>query len=294
MFLTEQTVSVVTASLKQRYGGSGNLEIISKVSGGSINKCFKIKYRNSYFFLKWNSATLFPHMFLAEAEGLKRIKLTNTVKVPGVICFGNAGDEQYLVLEWIEKGKNDSESQQKLGELLAQLHRNTSDKFGLDHNNYMGSLVQTNNFHASWNEFYINERLYPQIELAGKSGQLDKEILRQFESFYAKLDSLFPPEKPALVHGDLWSGNYLIDENNQPLLIDPAISYANRESDIAMTTLFGGFSDSFYNAYNDAFPLQSGWQQRLDLWNLYPLLVHVNLFGQSYLSQVKSILNKFC
>lgn len=293
MFLTEQTVNVISASLKQKYGNAGRIEIIGAVSGGSINNCFKIKFDNAFFFVKVNSSQHFPNMFMAEAEGLKRIGSTNTIKVPQVVAVGNSGEEQFLVLEWIDQEKSDTQLQTKLGHLLAQLHRNTNDAFGLDHQNYMGSLVQTNNYHSSWATFYIQERLLPQVSLADQKGLLTPAILQQFESLYKKLKSFYTEEPPAFVHGDLWSGNYLIDHRQQPILIDPALSFSNREFDIAMTTLFGGFSPSFYDAYNEAFPLQNGWKQRLDLWNLYPLLIHVNLFGQSYLTQVKHILNKF-
>lgn len=293
MFLTEQTVNVISATLKRKYGNSGNVEIIQPVSGGSVNECYKIKFNKALFFVKLNSSQRFPNMFMAEAEGLKRIGSTNTIKVPQAMAVGHAGDEQFLVLEWIDHGNSDDLSQAKLGQLLGQLHRNTSKSFGLDHQNYMGALTQTNNWHSSWTTFYIEERLCPQVDLAYKKGLLTPVMLKQFESLYAKLNSLYAEEPPAFVHGDLWSGNYIVDQSQQPVLFDPAISFSNRETDIAMTTLFGGFSSSFYDAYHEVFPLQGGWQQRLDLWNLYPLLIHVNLFGQSYVRQVNHTLNKF-
>ena len=157
----------------------------------------------------------------------------------------------------------------------------------------MGSLAQVNRQGVSWTEFFIEERLKPQVELGELKGLLAGSILDQFEIVYEKLDSLYPAERPALIHGDLWSGNYLVNSAEKPVLIDPAISYSNRECDIAMTTLFGGFQQLFYDAYNEVFPLQQGWKQRLDLWNLYPLLVHVNLFGTSYLGGIRRTLAEF-
>ena len=293
MFLNEHLTAAINIAIKSHLGIDASTRFIRPVIGGSINRCYQIEHGKKMFFLKLNSSKELPAMFIAEAEGLKRIRQTNTIKVPEVICYGSSADEQFLVLEWIENGIVSDVSQENLGRGLAQLHKSTQLQFGLDHNNYMGSLAQLNNRHYSWNEFFIEQRLKPQVELGKKNGLLAAEILDQFELLYNKLDSLYPAEKPALVHGDLWSGNYLINNSAQALLIDPAISYSNREVDIAMTTLFGGFSKYFYDAYNEVFPLQKGWEQRLDLWNLYPLLIHVNLFGTSYLDGVKHNLAKF-
>jgi protein-ribulosamine 3-kinase len=291
MLLNEQLADAISIAIKSYSGIDAKIELIRSVAGGSINHCFQIKYGKEFFFLKLNSSIKLPAMFIAEAEGLKRIRQTNTILVPEVICYGSSADEQFLVLEWIESGVVTNISQQNLGKSLAQLHKCTQPQFGLDHDNYMGSLAQVNNRHLSWTGFFIETRLKPQVELGRRL--LPKEVLVQFESLYSKFDSLYPAEKPALIHGDLWSGNYLVNSSQQAVLIDPAISYSNREVDIAMTTLFGGFQQCFYEAYNEVFPLQEGWKQRLDLWNLYPLLIHVNLFGTSYLNGVKNNLAKF-
>lgn len=293
MFLGGQLTEAISIAIKRYSGNDGNLRVLRSVSGGSINKCFQIAYSKESFFLKVNSAVKFPNMFIAEAEGLKQIGLTNTIQVPKVICYGVSNGEQYLVLEWIEHGINNASAQKEMGRNLAQLHKNTQLQFGLDHDNYMGSLTQTNKRNSSWSEFFINERLMPQVEFAKHRNLLSNRVLEQFEILYKRLDFLFPLEIPALVHGDLWSGNYLINYLNKPVLIDPAIFYAHREVDIAMTTLFGGFQQTFYDSYHEMFPLQEGWKERLDLWNLYPLLIHVNLFGQSYVSQLMTILNRF-
>lgn len=293
MFLNEHLTGAINIAIKSYMGIEASTRFIRPVTGGNINSCYQIEYGKEMFFLKLNSSKKLPAMFIAEAEGLKRIRQTSTIQVPEAICYGSSADEQFLVLEWIESGIGSDISQENLGRGLAQLHESTQMQFGLDHDNYMGSLAQLNNSHYSWNDFFIKQRLKPQIEFAKNKGLLAAEILDQFELLYNKLDSLYPAEKPALVHGDLWSGNYLINNSAQAVLIDPAISYSNREVDIAMTTLFGGFSKCFYDAYNEVFPLQKGWEQRLDLWNLYPLLIHVNLFGTSYLNGVKHNLAKF-
>jgi fructosamine-3-kinase len=139
----------------------------------------------------------------------------------------------------------------------------------------------------------VEERLKPQISLAKQQGLITAAEVKQFAQLFELLDGLYPKEDPALVHGDLWSGNYLIDGAQQPVLIDPAVAYAHREADIAMTTLFGGFQDAFYAAYQEVFPLQAAWRERIHLWNLYPLMVHVNLFGTSYLAMVKNSLGRY-
>jgi len=171
--------------------------------------------------------------------------------------------------------------------------RLTNTNFGLDYNNYIGSLHQQNNLHPTWVDFFINERLQPQIKLARDNNEIDSTTILKFENLYKKLDEVFPKEKPALLHGDLWSGNFMSDEKGESVIMDPTVYYGHREMDIAMAKLFGGFDAEFYSSYNEHYPLENGWEQRINVCNLYPLMVHVNLFGGGYLGQVKSILSKF-
>jgi protein-ribulosamine 3-kinase len=176
---------------------------------------------------------------------------------------------------------------------LAQLHKNTAPIFGLDHDNYIGSLPQSNRQTQKWTDFFISQRLEPLVTKAVASGLLDSQTAQRFDRLFSKLDQLIPEEKPALLHGDLWSGNVMTDEHGEVCLIDPAVYYGHREVDLAFSTLFGAFHGEFYEAYNEAFPLEKGWKQRIDLFNLYPLLVHLILFGRSYYHQVISTLEKF-
>ena len=180
-----------------------------------------------------------------------------------------------------------------MGARLAALHRCSKDFFGLDHNNYIGSLRQFNHQQTSWVNFFIEQRLNVQLKLAIDSGMMDSKWLNEFESLYAKLPAMLPEEKPSLLHGDLWGGNLITDEKGEPCLIDPAVYFGSREADLAMTKLFGGFDDEFYTSYQHTFPLQPGYDKRFDIYNLYPLLVHVNLFGGSYKSAVANILKAF-
>jgi fructosamine-3-kinase len=165
--------------------------------------------------------------------------------------------------------------------------------FGLDHENYIGSLTQINSVKSDWLDFYINERLGYQLKMAVDHGKLGSGTVQDFEQFYVFLESFLPSEAPSLLHGDLWGGNLMIGSAGEPVIFDPAVYYGNREVDLAMTRLFGGFSSRFYETYNEEFPLLPGYEDRIDVYQLYPLLVHVNLFGGGYISQVKSILNQF-
>lgn len=265
----------------------------SAVSGGDINQVFQLDTSSGKFLLKVNSKDAFPGMFAQESQGLSAIRQTETIAVPDVIYQGYAGKESYLLLEWIETWYPSHQASKNLGLQLAAMHQHITEQFGFHQHNYMGSLIQTNNRHNNWADFFIAERLNPMLKLAMASAELNEKDEESFNCLYEKLPGLYPEEPAVLIHGDLWSGNYLISTKEKPYLIDPAVSYGNREFDIAMTTLFGGFDAAFYKAYNDAYPLQPGWQSRLKIWNLYPLLVHVNLFGGGYANQVRQILEAY-
>jgi protein-ribulosamine 3-kinase len=180
------------------------------------------------------------------------------------------------------------------GRGLAQLHQHSAGEFGLDHDNYIGSLNQYNQKETDWVEFFVNQRLQNQLRMCSDHGHADAGLLRMFDRLFPKLEQYFPHEPPALLHGDLWSGNYLCGNKGAAYLVDPAVYYGHREMDLAMSLLFGGFDREMYHAYHEVFPLENGWKERVDLCNLYPLLVHVNLFGGSYISQVRAILKRFC
>ena len=232
-------------------------------------------------------------MFEVEGKGLQLLHQQNDIRIPRVIGHGKNGPHQFLLLEFIEQKSRSKNYWEQLGQRLASLHRCSSEFFGLDHDNYIGSLRQYNHHNSNWINFFIEQRLDAQVRLAIKNGAVDRGWEKKFEALYAKLPSLMAVEKPSLIHGDLWSGNLITDEKGEPCLIDPAVYYGNREADLAMTRLFGGFSGEFYSAYKKAFPLPPGAERRVDLYNLYPLLVHVNLFGGSYVHSVEGILRAF-
>ena len=256
----------------------------SSIVGGCINNAIKINTNKGDFFVKWNTNSK-ANMFQSEYNGLKVLKDTNTIRIPNVLCF----DDDFLILEFIPPSNPNNAFWEVFGQKLALMHKQTHSKFGLDFDNYIGSLYQDNTQNKNWTEFFIQNRLQAQLSIGNFSGTL----LSDFDKLFQKLPNLFPNEKPALLHGDLWSGNFLAKNGDTTMLIDPAIYYGNREMDIAMSKLFGGFNSDFYFAYNESRPLENGWEERIQICNLYPLLVHVNLFGGAYINQVKNILSYY-
>lgn len=282
----------ITELLKRKFKVS-EINLIP-ISGGSINQCHKVSLPDKRsVFLKSNNADMYPDMFEKEAKGLALIASTKTIKTPTILGTETHRNTSILLLEFIESTNPTTDFFEELGHQLAALHQNTAPEFGLNHSNYMGSLTQENTFSKSYVHFFIHHRLIPQVKLAINRKLLNSTDLNYFELLYNNLENILPKEQPSLVHGDLWSGNYMCGNGLQPVLIDPAIHFGHREADLAMTTLFGGFSNHFYKAYENVFPLVPGFDNRKDIYNLYPLLVHLNLFGKSYLSGVRSIVKHY-
>jgi fructosamine-3-kinase len=278
-----------------RKSGQQQLWITDKrLSGGSINDAFKVTCSQGNYFLKINSAGRFPGMFEAEKRGLELLRSTNAVRIPEVIINGHCDDTLYLVLEYMEAAKRKKDYWEQLGTSVANLHRHTSATFGLDHDNYIGSLRQSNKSGATGIEFMITQRFEPLVKMAVHKTHLTKVQTDAFEKLYTRLPEIIPDEPPTLLHGDLWNGNVITGPDGHAWLIDPAVYYGHREMDLAMTKLFGGFDADFYRAYEEAFPLHPGFEDRVEIHNLYPLMVHVNLFGGGYLAQVKAILKRVC
>lgn len=262
---------------------------ITPLAGGSINRVFLLHTLEGKKVLKLNEAHKFPGMFEAEAEGLRELKKSNTVDVPDVFTTGETGKQAYLLLEYKEETSQKIDFWSRFAQDLAALHQTTTDKFGFHSSNYIGSLPQYNHQHTSAAEFYLNERLEPQFKMALESGF----SFQGLEAVFQKISEAIPEEAPALIHGDLWSGNYITNEKGLPCLIDPAVSYASREMDLAMMKLFGGYPEEVFTEYNQIFPLQPGFEDRIPMWQLYYLLVHLNIFGSSYLGAVKNITTRF-
>jgi protein-ribulosamine 3-kinase len=266
---------------------------LKSVGGGSVNETYQIITNNSSYFCKINSATKFPHLFRKEANGLNLIRKQNIIRVPAVIhCFEEEG-KQFLILEWINPGERTEPFWENFGEQLAALHRVSNEYFGLNEDNHMGSVPQQNHQTADWNHFFSNYRLQPLIKQCRDQQLLSSTHIKQFEKVIDQLANIFNQEPPSLLHGDLWSGNFMCDEASNPVLIDPAVYFGHRSVDLAMTTLFGGFRQPFYEAYHYHYPLPPNYEEQWKVCNLYPLLIHLLLFGKSYLPQIESTLNDF-
>jgi protein-ribulosamine 3-kinase len=289
----ESVIKNVMRLLEHHLGQPVRILEFTPVAGGCINHGGRLKTSNGNYFIKWNSNSGLAGMFEAEAKGLRILKQTGVIHIPEVINWFEGSHLQGIVLECISSSQRVSSYWSALGSQLADLHKNTQSFFGLDHSNYIGSLAQFNKPTDDWSTFFIQQRLEVQLKLAIDHRRLDAALVQKFESLYGKLSRLLPAEKPCLLHGDLWSGNVIVDETGEPCLIDPAVYYGHRESELAFTTLFGGFDDDFYSSYNQIATLQPDFEERVDIYNLYPLLVHVNLFGGGYARQVSSIVNRF-
>jgi fructosamine-3-kinase len=263
------------------------------VSGGSINEAYRVETNMGPLFLKLNRSA--PNDFFEkEAEGLKLLKSAGIkLRIPDVIAFGKPSRScpGFLLMEYIEEGRSGDSF--TFGAELAKLHQTTAEAFGLHTDNYIGSLPQSNRRHERWADFFSGERIRPQLEMAVQSGKMNRTALSQWAKLESRLDELLPPCKPSLIHGDLWGGNYLFDSSGTAVLIDPAVYYGHPEMDLAFSKMFGGFSADFYEGYQSVTPLEAGFSDRVPVYNLYPLLVHVNLFGGHYTSQAVRFLKQF-
>lgn len=257
------------------------------VSGGCINQGYRITDGTQAYFVKLNRASQIA-MFEAEALGLQQMLATQTIFVPKPICWGTAADSAYLVLEWLELGRGSHQAWGEMGRQLAKLHQaQGATAFGWERNNTIGSTPQINTWTADWTQFFTQHRIGYQLQLAKQRGG----HFPQGDRLLAAIPELLTHNpQPSLVHGDLWSGNAAVTQSGQPVIFDPALYWGDREVDLAMTELFGGFPAEFYQGYNQIFALESGYQQRKPLYNLYHILNHFNLFGGSYESQANQLL----
>jgi protein-ribulosamine 3-kinase len=256
----------------------------SAQGGGDINEAARLTTSAGDCFIKWNTR---EGMFPTEARGLRVLRQAGTaLKIPDVIAVEN----DFLLLEWLPTERPSEKSAKRLGEGLAALHQLTEATHGLDHNNFIGMLPQSNTSEASWPVFYRDQRIRAQMKLAGN---LPPEREKLLERLCERLPELLPEAAPSLLHGDLWGGNVMVTTDGTPALYDPAVYYGHREIDLAMTELFGGFSPRFYEAYQANFPLDPDYKSRRLLYQLYPLMVHMNLFGGGYTAQVEMIAGRY-
>lgn len=280
----------IARHISQVSGDSFQVTEQRSIGGGCINQGYALSDGRQTYFVKLNQAVQVA-MFEAEAAGLQQMAATRTIRVPQPICWGVADKSAYLVLEWIDLGRGNGQSWQAMGQQLAALHRATSGSgFGWERPNTIGSTPQVNPWTTSWVEFWAEHRIGYQLRLGKRRGG----SFPAGDRLLAAIPQLLADHKPqpALVHGDLWSGNAAISRVGEPIIFDPATYYGDREVDLAMTELFGGFPAEFYQGYNQAFPLEGGYKRRKTLYNLYHILNHFNLFGGSYEAQANRMIEQ--
>jgi fructosamine-3-kinase len=281
--------TTIAADIAGTTGTVAELRQHGSVGGGCINQAQRIEYGDTVYFVKLNTAGQLD-MFAAEAEGLNEMRRCEALRIPAPVCWGEDGQSAWLVMENLELGgRGDAAA---LGEGLAAMHRITRERFGWHRGNTIGSTPQVNTPHDDWIDFYREHRLRFQLELAARHG-CGSRLLSRGERLLDEFHVLFNGYSPAasLLHGDLWSGNHAYTRAGEPAIFDPAVYYGDREADLAMTELFGGFGGRFYDAYEDAWPVDAGYSTRKTLYNLYHILNHFNLFGGGYAGQAQGMVD---
>ncbi len=286
----------IEALIARRTGRTVDIKRRDAVGGGSIHQAAILHLADGEsFFAKWSSSAP-PGIFHRERESLEALKAIGPIRVPKPLGVGDEGPIPFLLLEHIQSTAPGKSFSATFGRRFAELHRRgTGQRFGFAHDNHLGRTPQPNGWEEDWPSFWRRHRLGHQLRLVRQQGLSTRELERLGESLMARLDDLLaePAEPPTLLHGDLWGGNYLVDEVGEPVLIDPACYYGRREADLAMTYLFGGFDSRFHAAYQEAWPLAPGAAERLEIYKLYHLLNHLNLFGGGYLASCLAILRRF-
>lgn len=274
----------------------GEINSHASVGGGCIANGGRIEVGDRSYFLKWGPMEV-ARTFPGEAAGLEALGAApGPVVVPDVEIVAASAENRpgFLVLEWINAGRQGLKFWETFGEGLAELHQHTGDRYGFEQDNFIGRLPQANTWASSWPRFFRAHRLEPQVRMAREQGRWQGDWSEPLETLYRRLPDLLPKDPPAsILHGDLWSGNFMVSAVGGPVLIDPAAYYGHREADLAMTELFGGFDDRFYDAYTAVWPLEPGYETRREVYNLYHLINHLNHFGGGYASSVASTLASF-
>jgi fructosamine-3-kinase len=285
-------LDAIAAAIGEHTGTRFTPDSVSPVGGGSIHRAWHLADGRRHYFVKTGGIAAAP-MFVAEAQGLRALSAAAVVPTPTFIALGQSASEAFLVLQHLDLTPLDPPSGARLGTALAQLHRVTGDSCGWLADNFIGATPQQNAPHPSWPHFFGERRLRPQLQLALQNG-MDKVLVTKGLGVIERSGGLFIDYRPApsLLHGDLWSGNAGQTGDGMPVIFDPACYYGDRETDIAMAELFGGFPASFHAAYRAEWPLDPGYELRKPLYNLYHILNHFNLFGGAYLGQAQRMIER--
>ncbi len=292
MLLNQKKATMIPQSIRNALREDWEIEItaIHPVSGGCINEAYEVQTSEGSYFLKMNSREP-ADFFHKEVAGLNALRSANTeLHIPEVISVGDPEPETpgFLLMEYVQtQPQGDAAA---FGAQLARLHGLTRAQFGFSHDNYIGSLLQANADHDRWIDFFCSQRIEPLLKKAIDAGKAEPRLRNHWDRLASRLDQRIPECVPSLLHGDLWSGNYMYDTEGRAVLVDPAVYYGHPEMDLAFSQMFGGFSAAFYEGYEAVSPLEPGFAERVDIHNLYPLLVHVNLFGGHYANQLQRVL----
>ena len=282
----------IAAALAAALGHGVSAKPESAVHGGSINECLRWQTARGPVFVKRAPKDRIA-MFEAEADGLARMRQAGSLRVPETLALGQSDDEAFLALEWLDLVEPDANSEEKFAEALAWQHRNRAQAYGLERDNFIGATPQRNDVSDDWVGFWRERRLLYQLDLAAKNGHGGR-LQDRGHQLAGVMDVFFASYRPAasLLHGDLWGGNRAALADGTPVVFDPAVYCGDREADIAMTTLFGGFGPRFYSAYAATWPLDQAAGTRRALYNLYHVLNHLNLFGESYREKAEGLIDR--
>lgn|SRR5690625_4705094 len=274
------------------YGDFSPIVQRMRVYGGSINKCYFVQTKEQKYFIKHHERSP-KNFFHTEKVGLTYLRASNTIAVPKVYHVSDKPNESYLLLEWI-KGQAEDRTEYILGEKLAQLHQTVGEYHGFETKTYIGLLPQPNGQYDSWLTYYREQKLLAQIKYGIEKGIIDLKLQKRLEKLLSHLERWLPKDVlPSYLHGDLWAGNWLVGKGGQPYVIDPSFFFGDRQMEIAFTELFGRFSQKFYEAYHATYPLVDTYNDVKPLYQLYYLIVHLNMFGKSYASRVEQILDRY-
>ncbi|PKR79170.1 fructosamine kinase [Halalkalibacillus sediminis] len=282
---------IIDEALKQA-GESSTARNIQSVSGGSINESYYVEMDQNQYFVKYH-ATAPAHFFEAEAKGLENIRSTDSIDTPEVLAYQDKPGQSFLVMEWMS-GESTQETQSLLGERIAKMHLSHAEYHGLDQQTFIGDLPQPNQLCREWVDYYRTFRLERQLELGRERHRIADKREEKLIHLIDNLEKYIPHDiAPSYLHGDLWSGNWLPGPKGTPYVIDPSFLYGDRHFDLAFTEMFGGFTQDFYNAYNEIYPISSDYEVLKPIYQLYYSLVHLNMFGESYGGLVDRILKRY-
>ncbi|MFD2760026.1 fructosamine kinase family protein [Lentibacillus juripiscarius] len=277
----------------QQTGDNSSVKQAKRVAGGSINESYFVETEEQQYFIKYHTDPP-ARFFELEAKGLDLIRQTDSIAVPEVYAYSDEKDAAFLVMEWVE-GERAHNTQWKLGDRIAHMHQAFGDNHGFAYDTFIGTLPQPNGLFSNWLDYYRERRLKAQLTLGVDRGCITGKRRERLERLLMNLEKWVPANvEPSYLHGDLWGGNWLAGSGGDPYVIDPSFLYGDRHFELAFTELFGGYSGDFYRAYWDRFPLSPDYADVKPLYQLYYLLVHLNIFGEAYGSSVDAILKRYC